>query len=446
MSRREKHREDQEILIEADIESLSHDGRGIARIDGKIIFIDGALPSERIRFKYKKRRAGFDEAQAVEVLKPSPDRVEPGCQHFGLCGGCSLQHMASVMQIQIKEQALLENLMHFGGTEPVEVLPPLTGPIWGYRRSARLGVKYVAKKAKVLVGFREKKSGLIADIDSCAVLDFRVGDLIAGLKSLISGLKVFRTIPQIELSSGDDAAALIFRHLEGLEDEDVGALKAFGKAHGVHIYLQPGGPDTIAPLWPETEKNLSYRLPEFDVEISFSPGDFIQINGALNRLMVSETVKALALTPHETVLDLFCGLGNFSLPIARMAGRVTGIEGSAAMALRASENARLNGIKNAVFYAADLSADFGNAPPPWSASRLDKVLIDPPRSGALDVVSYLSKTGPGRIVYVSCNPATLARDAGELVHTGGYRLESVRVMDMFPHTSHVEAMAVFQRP
>ncbi|MGC9022524.1 MAG: 23S rRNA (uracil(1939)-C(5))-methyltransferase RlmD, partial [Dissulfurimicrobium sp.] len=386
---------------------------------------------------------GLDEAQVVEVLNPSPDRVKPGCPHFGLCGGCSLQHITHDMQIRIKEQALIENLRHFGGTEPAEILPPLVGPIWGYRRSARLGVRYVKKKTRVLVGFREKQSGLIADIDSCAVLDPRIGDLIAGLKTLISGLRAFKTIPQIEVSAGDEAAALIFRCLEDLEDEDIEALKNFGKTHCVHIHLQPGGPDTVTPLWPETENTLSYRLPEFDVEISFKPGDFIQINGALNRLMVSEAVNALAPTHLETVLDLFCGLGNFSLPIARTAGRVIGVEGNLAMALGADRNAMRNNIKNAVFYAADLSSDPSCAH--WANEIPDKVLIDPPRSGAPEAIKHLSKTRPWRIVYVSCNPATLARDSAVLVHTGGYHLKGIRVMDMFPHTSHVEVMAVFER-
>ncbi|MGQ9812038.1 MAG: 23S rRNA (uracil(1939)-C(5))-methyltransferase RlmD [Dissulfurimicrobium sp.] len=442
MSRRRKNRQDQKIFGEADIESLSHDGRGIARVDGKIVFIEGALPSERVRFKYKKRRASFNEAQTVEVLSPSPERTEPLCPHFGVCGGCSLQHMAHGMQIRIKEQALLEHLRHFGKIEPANVLPPLIGPLWGYRRSARIGVKYVEKKAKVLVGFREKQSGFIADIDSCAVLDSRVGGLISELKVLISGLKAFRTIPQIEVSAGDETAALIFRNLQGLADEDLEALKAFGDMHGIHIYLQPGGPETIVSLWPETQKGLSYRLPEFDIEISFRPGDFIQINGALNRSMVSEAVKSLALTPGDAVLDLFCGLGNFSLPIARVAASVTGVEGSAAMSLRAIANAGLNGIKNAAFYTADLASDFSNAP--WADKRPDKVLLDPPRSGAINVVRHLTEIRPERIVYVSCNPATLARDIGVLIHTGGYRLKSVRVIDMFPHTSHVEVMAVLE--
>jgi 23S rRNA (uracil1939-C5)-methyltransferase len=442
MPRKGKNRQDQGILGEANIESLSHDGRGIARVDGKIVFIEGALPSERVRFRYKKRRAGFDDAQTVEVLSPSPERAEPLCPHFGVCGGCSLQHMAPGMQIRIKEQALLEHMRHFGKIEPDKVLPPLTGPLWSYRRSARIGVKYVEKKAKVLVGFREKQSGFIADIDSCAVLDSRAGGLISGLKTLMSGLKAFRTIPQIEVSAGDETAALIFRNLQRLSDEDLEALKAFGDMHGIHIYLQPGGPETIASLWPDTQEGLSYRLPEFDMEISFRPGDFIQINGALNRTMVSEAVKSLALTPGDTVLDLFCGLGNFSLPIARIAASVTGVEGSAAMALRAGTNAGLNGIKNAAFYATDLASDFSNAP--WADKRPDKVLLDPPRSGANDAVRHLAGIRPGRIVYVSCNPATLARDTGVLVHTGGYRLKSIRVMDMFPHTSHVEAMAVLE--
>lgn len=444
MPRKGKNRQDLTLTGEAEVESLSHDGRGIARLDGKTVFIEEALPTERVRFRYKKRRAAFDEAQAIEVLNPSPERTEPLCPYFSICGGCSMQHMTPDMQIRVKEQALLEHLRHFSKIEPheVEVLPPIVGPLWGYRRSARIGVKYVDKKAKTLVGFREKQSGFIADIDSCAVLDSRVGGLIPELKALISGLKAFKVIPQIEIAAGDEAVALIFRNLQGLTDEDLDLLKTFGDRHDIYIYLQSGGPETLARLWPDMDIDLLYHLPEFDMKLSFRPGDFIQINREVNKTMVSEAVKALALKPGDVVLDLFCGIGNFSLSIARAAAvSVIGVEGSIAMASRAGGNARLNGIKNAKFYATDLYSDFSNAP--WVDIRPDKVLLDPPRSGAIDVTGYLVQIRPKRIVYVSCNSATLARDAGVLVHSGGYRLKSVRAIDMFPHTSHVEVMAVF---
>ncbi|MDA8162728.1 MAG: 23S rRNA (uracil(1939)-C(5))-methyltransferase RlmD [Desulfobacteraceae bacterium] len=433
-----------DILAEATVESLSHDGRGIARLDGKTIFIDQALPDEIVKFKYTKRRAGFDEGVTVEVTNnPSPDRAEPKCRHFGRCGGCSMQHIKPDVQIKIKEQTLLENLKHFGRVEPGGLLPPLIGPSWGYRRSARLGVRYVEKKGKVLVGFREKNSGFIADMDSCEVLDPGIGGLIPELRELISGLKAFKNIPQIEAAAGDNATALVFRHTTGLIDKDLEALRVFAIRHRLHIYLQSGGPDTVRILWPENAGMLNYGIPDFDVDISFMPGDFIQINKAINLLMVSRAIKMLAPESGDAILDLFCGLGNFTLPISRLAGSVVGIEGNRTMTKRAIDNARINGVNNAGFYAADLSANFDAAA--LAKEKFDKALIDPPRSGALEAVRILPRLGVNRIVYISCNPATLARDAGELVNDAGFRLVSAAVMDMFPHTTHTEAMAVFER-
>ena len=425
------------------IESLSHDGRGIARVDGKTVFVEGALPGEDVIFVRYRRRGSFDEGRMTQCLEASPDRVDPRCPSFGICGGCSLQHMAHEAQIRVKEQAMLENLKHFGRVEPEEILPPLTGPVWGYRRSARLGVRYVRKKGMVLVGFRERNSSFIADMEHCDILDSSVGGLLMELRALVGGMNAFMAVPQIEVSVGDEAGALIFRHLQPLEPEEEEMLGAFSEKCGLKVYLQSGGPDTVRPLCGEWGETLVYRVDHGRCGIFFRPGDFIQVNGGLNRQMVLQAMRMLDPGPGEHVLDLFCGLGNFSLPAARRAETLTGVEGSASMVDRALKNAWVNGVDNAVFYTSDLNADFQSAS--WSDRRYHKILLDPPRSGALEIVRQMPVFRAARIVYVSCNPATLARDAGELVHNGGYRFTYAGIMDMFPHTAHVEAMAVFDR-
>ena len=432
------HLEPQEVLIE----SLTHEGRGFAHINGKATFIDGALPGERARFRYLRRRGRFDEGAVVEVLVPSPERAEPRCPHFGVCGGCSLQHLDAEAQIRHKLAVLLEQLRHIGGVEPGTVLPPLTGPLWGYRRRARLGVKFVEKKGGALVGFREKQSRLLADLAGCAVLHPSVGDRLPELRALLGSLQAARQIPQIEITVGDSYTALVFRHLQPLPDKDQEKLKDFGKAHQMGIYLQPGGPDSVMPLWPEPPFPLSYRLLD-DIEIQFQPTDFIQVNTEINRAMVERVLELLDPQPDEHVLDLFCGLGNFTLPLARRAGQITGAEGEQGLIERAKINAECNGIANAEFVQADLAGPaldklFFHAP-------YHKMLLDPPRTGALEIVSQLGFEKVERVVYISCNPATLARDTRVLVAGKGFRLVKTGVMDMFPHTTHVESIALFER-
>jgi len=427
----------------ARIESLDHDGRGVAVVGGKLTLIDGALPGEAVMFRYRRRRGGAEQGYTVQVLDPSPERAEPRCPHFGVCGGCTLQHLRPEAQIRFKQDRLLEHLAQAARTAPDSVLPPLTGPLWGYRRKARLGVKYVPKKDTVLVGFRERGSSFLADLSRCEVLHPSVGQRIGALRDLIGSLESFQQIPQVEVAVGDAATALLLRHLVPLPTSDLAALRGFAATHGLRVYLQSGGPDTVCLLAPDGPEELSYRLPEWDVAVQFRPTDFAQVNGEINRRMVSVAVELLGPEPHEKVLDLFCGLGNFSLPLARRAARVVGVEGEEGLVERARENARRCGSVNTEFHVWDLSKPDPQAS--WWQAPYDKLLLDPPRSGALEVVSLLRDPYPARIVYVSCNPATLARDAGELVHSHGYRLVSAGVMDMFPHTGHVESIALFAR-
>jgi 23S rRNA (uracil1939-C5)-methyltransferase len=441
MSRREKMRA--RPPVELQIERLSHEGRGIARLDGKLIFVEGALPGETVRATYTATHKKYDEARALEVLSASPDRVEPPCAHFSICGGCSLQHLARPAQIAFKQGVLAEQFLHFGGIEPEEWLPPLVDEEAAYRRKARLGVKFVIKKDALLVGFREKQSHFLADIQSCHVLDRRIGEQLLDLRAVISGLAKRDIIPQIEVAAGDTGVALVFRHMEPLPPADIAALVAFAAARDWQLYLQPGGLDSVHRVWPEAgEDRLTYALPDFGLELAFHPMDFTQVNAGINRRMVKLALDLLDPQSGERVLDLFSGLGNFTLPLATRAGEVVGVEGSQAMADRGMENARRNGLGNVAFYAQDLTADFSQQP--WARQGFDRLLIDPPRSGAQEVVEYLPKFRARRVVYVSCNPATLARDAG-LMKAHGYRLTKAGVMDMFPHTTHVESIAVFEK-
>ncbi len=443
MSRKRRRRLPPEPFT-ATVTDLSHDGRGVARIDDKVVFVHGALPGEEVRFRITARRRQYDQGELLEVLRPSPERVAPRCPHFGVCGGCSLQHMAPEAQIRRKQAQLANDLSSIGRLSPQQWLPPLTGPVWGYRRKARLGVKHVPGKGKVLVGFRERNGRYIADLTTCPVLHPQVGECLEDLSRLIDGLSVRNRIPQIEVALGDDDAALVFRHLEPLDDADRHRLRAFGEIYGFMIFLQPGGLDTVKRLWPEEgEPRLGYRHPAFDLTLRFAPHDFTQVNSDINRAMVARAVELLQLSGEERVLDLFCGLGNFTLPIARRAARVTGVEGEAGLIERARENARENGIDNAEFHVADLS-DPAVLEAPWARECYHRLLLDPARAGADLIAGHIGRFQAERIVYVSCNPATLARDAG-LIQAQGYRLESAGVMDMFPHTTHVESIAVFQR-
>lgn len=428
--------------FEIDITDLTHDGRGVARIDGKTVFVAGALPGERVRIQLTKRSRHFDEAKVEELLVRSPERIEPRCVHFGTCSGCSLQHLPPAAQIAAKQRVLAENFERIGKVSPQRWLDPLSDEAWGYRRKGRLSVKWVEKKGKVLVGFREVNPRFVADLSICHTLLPEVGERIGALGELVGSLDAKAAIAQIEIAAGDDTVALTFRNLQPLSAGDRAALIAFGQAHDLAILLQPGGPDSVHALWPE-QIALSFRIPDSDIDIAFRPLDFIQVNAGMNRRMIARTLDLLDLQPGDHVLDLFCGLGNFTLPIARRAGRVVGVEGEAALVARSRENAQRNAIDNTEFFAADLAADQrGTA---WAQARYDKLLLDPPRSGAAAVLDYLPRKGTDRIVYVSCHPGSLARDAGILVERHGFRLSAAGVMDMFPHTAHVESIALFER-
>ena len=428
--------------LEVEITALSHEGRGVAHLGDETVFIHGALPGERVRFRYLQRRRGIAEGELEEVLQQSPERIAPRCVHFGVCGGCSLQHLPAEQQRRFKEGVLRNQLERIGRVVPDEWLPVLTGPEWGYRRKARLGVKLVPKKGGVLVGFRERSSSFVAALESCEVLDPRVGRRLRDLAALVEGLSVARQLPQIEVAIGDEAVGLVFRHLAPLTAADQAQLAAFGEQHDFLIYVQPGNEDTVQLLWPAAGE-LSYRLPEFDVELAFRPTDFTQVNAEINRAMVSRAIALLEPQPTDTVLDLFCGLGNFTLALARRAGHVVGVEGEAGLVGRARDNARRNGLENCEFHVANLAGEVRDLP--WMRRRYDRILLDPPRSGAAELIPQIAGLGAPRLVYVSCNPATLARDAGMLVHEHGYRLRAAGIMDMFPHTAHVESIAVFER-
>jgi len=427
---------------EVDITDLSHDGRGVAHVDGKTVFVIGGLPGERAAVRVSARHRHFDEAKVENLITRSPDRIEPRCPHFGVCGGCALQHLPADLQIAAKQRVLAENFERIGKVTPERWLAPLTDEPWGYRRKGRLSVKWVAKKDKVLVGFREDNPRFVSDLSVCHTLLSEVGQRLQAIGELVTSLDAKREIAQIEIAAGDATVALVFRHLQPLSDGDRAKLVAFGEATGLAILLQPGGPDSVNALWP-AQVPLSFRIPDYDVEIAFKPLDFVQVNAGMNRRMIARALELLDPKPDDTVLDLFCGLGNFTLPVARCAGRVVGVEGEAGLVARARENAIANGIVNAEFAAADLAADQRGAP--WATRDYDKLLLDPPRSGAAAVLEYLPKKSTRRIVYVSCHPGSLARDAGTLVERHGFKLAAAGVMDMFPHTAHVESIALFER-
>lgn len=427
--------------FEATIDTLSHDGRGIAKLDGKVTFIDNALQGETVKFHYLKTNRQWDEGQATTILKASDDRSEPICPYYSQCGGCSLQHLSSQSQLQLKQNTLLEQLQHFAGTSPQSILPPVTGPTNGYRAKARLGVRYVNKKGPVLVGFREKFSNFITDMQHCPILTPEVDGAIGDLRDTISDLSIYNAIPQIEVASAQNTTALIIRHLQDLTEADYVKLKSLAQRHHFTIYLQPKGPDTIHPLDPGQDPWLYYQLPAFNLTFYFKATDFTQVNTSMNQKLVSLAYHELQLEPNDHVLDLFCGLGNFSLPIAQTAQTVTGIEGNEAMVNRAYMNAHHNDLNNVTFLQSDLTEPLNQQS--W-LHPYNKLLIDPPRSGAEAIVNNIDKLDVKRIVYVSCNPATLARDSYQLTQHG-YQLLKAGVLDMFPHTSHVESIAVFEK-
>jgi 23S rRNA (uracil1939-C5)-methyltransferase len=384
----------------------------------------------------------YDEAEAVEILVDSPQRVKPRCPHFGVCGGCALQHLDPAAQIRAKQDSLLQNLERIGKVLPQRVLEPLTGSLWNYRRKARLSVRYVHKKERLLIGFRERKGRYVAEMTECHVLDSRVSKLLPQLTALIESMDARERIAQVEVACGDHMCALVFRHLDPLGEDDQNKLGGFAREHDIAVLLQSGGPASIRPLYPRYIE-LDYAVPEFDLTLQFGPSDFIQVNAELNRSMIHHALQMLRPGPDDKVLDLFCGLGNFTLPLARLAGSVVGVEGDAELVEKARQNASRNGIENADFYVADLSAGVEGLL--WLRQHYDMILIDPPRSGALEMLPHIAATAAHRLVYVSCHPASLARDAGVLCADHGFALVAAGVMDMFPHTGHVESIALFER-
>lgn len=426
---------------------MTHEGEGVVR-EGKTAFVAGALPGERIRFRRARRHKQHDDGVLLEVLEAAADRVTPRCAHFGLCGGCALQHLDPASQIAIKQQELRDNLERIARTMPDEWFEPMRGPVWSYRRRARLGVKYVAKKGRVLVGFRERLAPYVAELSRCEVLSEPAGSLITPLADMIMTLSIRDRLPQIEVAVADNAVALVLRVMAPLSETDLATLRDFERLHGLRLYLQPAGLDSVRRLDPGPEGRadeppLHYRLPAFDLTLEFNPTDFIQVNGAVNEALVARAVDLLAPEPGSPVLDLYCGLGNFTLALARRAGRVVGVEGDRELVRRAGENARRNGLTNAEFHVADLMQPLPSGAG-WADSPYAYVLLDPPRAGAREMLPTVARLAPKRVLYISCHPGSLARDIGMLVHDHGFRLRAAGVLDMFPHTTHVESLAVLE--
>jgi len=444
-----------------DIESLDMEARGVGHLanedgsPGKVIFVEGALPGERVRFKSYRRKAKWEAADMTELLRESSLRAKPRCTYFGVCGGCAMQHLNVPAQVAIKQRVLEDALHHLGKVDAEMILRPIHGPDWGYRYRARLAVRHVSKKGGVLIGFHERRSSFIADMKSCEILPPAVSHMLVPLRSLIAALSIRDRLPQIELAIGElegkQVAVMVLRVIEPPSEEDKAQLIAFAKQWSVHFWLQSKGPDTALPFYPP-DSTLAYTLPEFGIGMPFRPTDFTQVNHQINRVLVERALRLLDVQSTDRVADLFCGLGNFTLPLATQAAEVVGIEGSPALAERSLQNARANRLdKKTVFYNRNLF-EF-SVHDLFSLGRFDRMLIDPPREGAMDVCKAIAElaiedpeASPKRIVYVSCNPATLARDAGVLVHVGGYLLSKAGVVNMFPHTAHVESIAVFDRP
>ncbi|HET9820823.1 MAG TPA: 23S rRNA (uracil(1939)-C(5))-methyltransferase RlmD [Burkholderiaceae bacterium] len=441
-----------------EVESLDLEAQGVARdADGKVVFIEGALPGERVQVQVHRRKNNWAQATMTALARESALRVRPACPHFGLhagaCGGCKMQHLHPAGQLAVKQRTLEDDLWHLAKVRPERVLRPIEGPAWGYRDRARLSVRHVPKKGAVLVGFHERKSRYIADMKSCAVLPPAVSSMLVPLRELVASLDARDRVPQIELAQGESVCALVLRHLEPLSQDDSQRLREFGRLHGVQWWLQPKGPDSVH-LLDDGGPALSYTLPEFGITMPFRPTDFTQVNPHINRVLVGRAVRLLDPQPSERVIDWFCGLGNFTLPLATLAGSVLGIEGSETLVARARDNAARNGLASRTVFAArnlfEMSPDLLVAD-----GTADRWLVDPPREGAFALSKALvdkvqdGRAGwapPRRIVYVSCNPATLARDAGLIVHQAGYRCSAAGVVNMFPHTAHVESIAVFDRP
>lgn len=428
--------------VSVEITDLADDGRGLGRIGDKVAFVHGALPGETVLARVTGRNRRYHEAVTEAVENRSPDRVEAACPWFGYCGGCALQHLDHFAQLRWKQSRLEENLRRIGRVTPDRWLEPVAADPWAYRRRARLSVRNVPGKGRVLVGFREIGGRYVAEIEDCRILHPAFGDRLMALSDLIGRLSIPSAIPQVELAAGDASAAIVLRHLEPLSDADRDRLASWAMETGIAVYLQSKGPDTVRRLAP-ADHRLSYRLPEFGLQFEFDPRHFIQINGAVNRNLVALALELMDPRPDERILDLFCGLGNFTLPLATRAGQVFGVEGEPALVAAARANARRNGLDNIRLFAADLAVPAPD--PPWIDAGFEGVVIDPPRSGAAEILPLVAASGASRLVYVSCDPSTLARDAGCLVHDHGFRLSAAGIADMFPHTAHVESIALFER-
>lgn len=427
--------------LETDIVGISHDGRGVGDYNEHVVFIENALPGERVKYFLGGKRRKTYNGQLSEIIKASPNRIEPACKYFGVCGGCALQHLDLVSQLELKHQQLVDSLQRIAKVKPEKYLEPQVAAAWNYRRKARLGVRFVPKKGGVLVGFRERHKSYITSLDECLVLDQGLSTLLKPLHKLITELSCFDHIPQIEVASADNAIALVFRHLQELTTEDQEKLKEFGARYDSHILLQPEGLDSIHQIYPSDGSKQSLYYHVDGLRLKFHPTDFIQVNAKANQKLVSSALSLLEPQARDSVLDLFCGLGNFTLPIAKMVDRVLGLEADEHLVKRAAANAMSNGIANAEFNSINLYDE--QLSDNWMAADYNKILLDPPRSGALEVVKRITKINPERIVYVSCNPATLARDTSILVNQFNYRVQSAGVIDMFPHTPHVESIALF---
>ncbi len=427
------------------IESLDHEGRGIAHAEGKVIFIEGALTGERVTYSTYRKKTSYEQAQVGQILKQSFMRVKPKCVHFGVCGGCSMQHLEERAQVAIKQRVLEDNLQRIGRVKAEIILPPIYGQVWGYRQRARLSVRHVLKKGKTLVGFREKQGRYVADMQHCEILPPKIAKLLPLLGELNESFTIRDALPQIEVAIGEHVDVLVLRILQALSPADEEAIKRFADTYQVQFWLQTKGPETVVPFYPLDAPPLTYSLPEFGITMPFAPSEFTQVNSDMNRLMVSRAMRLLAPQPGERIADFFCGLGNFTLPIARSGAQVLGVEGSAALVKRATQNAAYNKLSGNTQFAEMNLFEMDEAALA-QLGHLDKWLIDPPRDGAAELMKSINaETAPQRIVYVSCSPSTLARDAEVLVHNKGYILKAAGVMNMFPHTSHVESIAVFEK-
>ncbi len=439
---RQRRRKLMEQPIEVVIEDLSHDGRGIARVNGKVMFVNGALPGEKVIAKHTGGNKNFEEGLAIEIIEPSVDRVEAQCQFYDVCNGCTMMHLAPQKQIEFKQNTLKQNLLKMAKIEPEHWMEPLTAGSWHYRRRARLSVRWVVAKDKVLVGFREKEGRYVADMDYCEILQKPLDDLLKPLAEMIEKLFIRQHIAQIEASIADDDVALIVRHLKPIRDDDEKILLDFAEEHDVRIYSQSKGPKTIFEMT-KKDRPLFFDMPEYNIRMEFLPSDFIQVNGKMNDKMIEQAMNLLDVQADDVVLDLFCGLGNFTLPLATKVMEIVGIEGEQSLVDRAIANAKLNKLDNVVFEVADLRRNHENSE--WFKKDYSKVLIDPPRSGAWEVLPLIAQTKANTLLYVSCHPASLARDTDRLVNELGFKLVRAGVMDMFPHTSHVESIALFTR-